>query len=72
MSLPAVCTDEYWHARHNDCLIDASCRMECVLLAIADDVVPAEPDPGPDATLVAYTAWAQRMRIRRLLLADVH
>jgi len=34
-------------------------------------VVPAEDEPGADATLVAYTAWAERMRIRRLLLADV-
>jgi len=52
-------------------VIDASCRVQCVLLAVADAVVPVEDEPGADATLVAYTTWAERMRIRRLLLADV-
>jgi hypothetical protein len=45
--------------------------MECVLLAVADAVVPAEPEPGADASLVEYTTWAERMRLRRLILTDV-
>lgn len=71
MSLIKLSTDAYWHKRHNDCTIDASCRFENVLLELADAVVPEEPDPGPDATLAAYVTWYERMRIRRMLLQDV-
>ena len=66
-----TCIDQYWHERHVDCTIDAPCRLQCVFLAVADAVVPAEEDPGPDSTLVTYTAWAERMRIRRELLRHV-
>jgi hypothetical protein len=72
IDLVKICTDQYWHKRHIDCTIDSPCRLQCVLLAVADAVVPAEDEPGADATLVAYTTWAERMRIRRLLLNNVH
>lgn len=72
MNLVKLSTDAYWHERHNDCVIDASCRIENVLLDVANAVVPEEPDPGPDSTLAAYVGWAERMRIRRMLLANVH
>lgn len=71
MSLTQIGIEAYWHRRHGDCTIDARCRIENVLLDVADAVVPEEPDPGPDSTLAAWTAWAERMRIRRLLLTDV-
>ena len=71
MTLPADCLAEYWHPRHSECIIDSSCRMECVLLAVADAVVPVEPEPAANASLVEYTTWAERMRLRRLILADV-
>jgi hypothetical protein len=71
IDLVRICTDQYWHERHAGCVIDASCRVQCVLLAVADAVVPAEDEPGADATLVAYTAWAERMRIRREILRNV-
>ena len=64
--------DEYWHPRHNECIIDAHCRVQCVLLAVADAVVPEEPEPGSDATLAAYVAWQERMRVRERLLKHVH
>lgn len=67
-----VFVDEYWHKRHNECIIDADCRVQCVLLALADVIVPEEPEPPHDATLVAYTTWAERRRIRDLLMQHVH
>lgn len=72
MNLVKLSTDAYWHERHKDCVLDASCRAENVLLELANAVVPEEPDPGPDSTLAAYVSWAERMRIRRMLLANVH
>lgn len=72
MNLVKLTTDAYWHERHKDCIIDASCRFENALLELADAVVPEEPDPGANATLAGWTAWAERMRIRRILLANVH
>ena len=71
IDLVKICTDQYWHERHADCTIDSPCRLKCVLLAAADAVVPAEDEPGADATLVVYTAWAERMQIRRELLRNV-
>ncbi len=72
MDLSALGLAEYWHERHAECLIDADCRMQCVLLALADSVTPEEPEPGADATMMAYSFWLERMRIRRLLLEHVH
>lgn len=54
------------------CTIDADCRAQCVLLALADAVVPAEDEPGANATFAEYVTWAERMRIRSVFLADVH
>lgn len=72
MSLIKLGLAEYWHSRHNDCIIDSNCRMMCVLLSVADEVVPYEREPEPGCPPAEYAAWAERTRIRRLLLADVH
>ena len=66
-----ICIDQYWHERHFDCTIDSPCRLQCVLLAVANAVVPAEADPGAESTLAAYVGWAERMRIRQELLRHV-
>jgi len=72
MNLVELGLTEYWHTRHNDCFIDSNCRMMCVLLELADTVVPCEPEPEGGRSSPDYVAWAERTRIRRLLLADVH
>lgn len=63
--------EAYWDPRHHMCTIDSDCRMQDAARALIEQVVPGEPEPGADATLVAYTAWAERMRIRQRLLDHV-
>lgn len=63
--------EAYWDPRHKDCIIDSTCRMQNAVQVLVDQVLPSEPDPGADATLVAYTAWAERMRIRQRMLEHV-
>lgn len=72
MNLIKLGLAEYWHSRHDNCIIDSNCRMMCVLLSLADEVVPYEREPEGGRSSADYAAWAERTRIRRTLLADVH
>jgi hypothetical protein len=64
--------DAYWDPRHRMCIIDSPCRMQDAVISMVEQLLPAEPDPGSEATLAAYTAWAERMRIRQRILEYVH
>jgi len=72
MDLIEMGLSQYWHARHNNCAIDSKCRMMCVLLKLANKLVPDEPEPDGLHSSSTYIAWAERRRIRLLLLANVH